>query len=281
MNATTATPKGILYIVATPIGNRLDITLRALETLKIVDYIASEDTRHSRPLLEHYAIKKPLISCHDHNENIQSKKIITDLLNGKNIALISDAGTPLISDPGYLLVKLARENEITITPIPGACALVTALSACGVSTETFTFYGFLSSKSQKRVNELNELSSIYHTLIFYESSHRIIHTISDIGKVFAQDTQIILAKELTKTFETFISGNYTNILNWLESDPKHTKGEFVIIIAPRSPQDKPGFAQTLEILLNELPLKQAVKITSLITKHKKNTIYEYAINKKP
>lgn len=279
MNATTAITKGTLYIVATPIGNRLDITLRALETLKNVDYIAAEDTRHSKPLLEHYGIKKTLIALHNFNEQEKSNKIISDLLNGKKIALISDAGTPLISDPGYPLVKKARENNIPVTPIPGASALIAALSAAGVPCEKFTFCGFLSNKTSKRQEELKKLAEITHTLVLYESGHRILKTLTDIEEIFGSELPITLIKELTKTYEKFLTANAREIINWLSADSSHLKGEFVLIIPPRT-ENTPKFDKILQTLLKDLPIKQAVKLTAEITNAKKNDIYQYALSLK-
>ena len=194
MTDRSATTAGILYIVATPIGNREDITLRAISTLQSVDFILAEDTRHSGQLLSHFNIKKPLISLHAHNEASKNDHII-DLLNkGQSCALISDAGTPLISDPGFLLVRAARNLNINVVPIPGASALITALSAAGVAADTFTFSGFLPAKHLNRVEKLKSLANIKHTLIFYESTHRIIESIEDIALVFGEECELLLAK---------------------------------------------------------------------------------------
>lgn len=285
MNLRTATTNPILYIVATPIGNRGDITLRAIEILKKVDFILAEDTRHSKPFLDFLGIKKPIISLHEHNEEFKKEEIIKRLCLRQSAALISDAGTPLISDPGYLLVNLARKNNIDVIPIPGASAVITALSAAGKPCDTFTFAGFLPNKKNARVTKLQELKKLKHTLVFYESSHRILKCITDVGEVFGNNFEIVLAKELTKTFENFISGDVTNLLNWLDEDPNHCKGEFVVIIPAKEDEAQTTnknieIEQTLTILLNELPLKQAVKITSLLTQHNKNEIYKIAIKLK-
>lgn len=280
MTEISATTTGILYIVATPIGNRDDITLRALQTLQLVDTILAEDTRHSIQLLTLLGIKKPLMSLHAHNEADKSEQIIAALLNGKSFALISDAGTPLINDPGYPLVKLAQTNGITVVPIPGACAVIAALSAAGVPCDTFSFFGFLPAKHAARCSKLETLTNITHTLVFYESTHRILDCIADIGSVFGEQCQLVLAKELTKTFERFIAGTCAEVNAWLLADRGHCKGEFVLIIPPREQlQDAhANTSQLLNILLAELPLKQAVKIASQITQENKNDVYKMALS---
>lgn len=281
MTNSLATGIGSLYIVATPIGNRDDITLRALSVLKSVDLILAEDTRHSIQLLTALGIKNNLSSLHAHNESDKSKNIIEQLLTGKSIALISDAGTPLISDPGYPLVKLAREHEIPVIPIPGPCALITALSAAGVPCDSFLFLGFLPAKQNARKNKLESLKTEAHTLIFYESTHRIIDCLDDVENTYGHDFELVLAKELTKTFERFISGTVLQIKNWLLAEPGHIKGEFVLIIPPRpSPSDSSDYKEILTVLLEELPLKQAVSIACKITKANKNELYEEALKLK-
>ena len=279
MTDTSARTPGILYIVATPIGNRDDITLRALSTLQSVDTILAEDTRHSIQLLTLLGIKKPLVSLHAHNEGHKSESIITDLLNGKSFALISDAGTPLISDPGYPLVQLAQSQGIAVVPIPGACALIAALSAAGVPCDTFSFYGFLPAKQSARRQKLASLKSVEHTLVFYESTHRILDCIDDIGFVFGESCALVLAKELTKTFERFISGDCEAVRSWLLSDKGHCKGEFVLIIPQRlaASDEHSNVIDVLTILLAELPLKQAVKLASQLTKEHKNDVYKLAL----
>jgi 16S rRNA (cytidine1402-2'-O)-methyltransferase len=281
MTNPLATGIGTLYIVATPIGNRDDITLRALAILKSVDLILAEDTRHSIQLLTALGIKNNLSSLHAHNESDKSENIIEKLLAGKSVALISDAGTPLISDPGYPLVTLARTHQIPVVPIPGACALITALSAAGAPCDSFIFLGFLPAKQAARQNKLISLIAEPHTLIFYESTHRIIDCLSDIGATYGQDCELILAKELTKTFERFISGTVVDVMNWLLSEAAHTKGEFVLIIPPRpSLAEKDSNEELLTILLKELPLKQAVTIACKLTKANKNELYETALKLK-
>ena len=281
MTNRQATTIGILYIVATPIGNREDITSRALDTLKSVDLILAEDTRHSMQLLNALGIKNKLQAFHAHNENDKTPAIIELLLGGKSIALISDAGTPLISDPGYPLVKQARMQDICVVPIPGACALITALSASGLPCDSFLFNGFLPAKSSARQSKLNALISDQHTLIFYESTHRILDCLDDIQAVYGETYELVLAKELTKTFERFISGTVTQIKQWLLAEDGHTKGEFVLMIPPRAQSDLENNHETLlKILLAELPLKQAVSIACKITNASKNELYELALTLK-
>lgn len=278
MTDTSARNAGTLYIVATPIGNREDISLRALNILQSVDMILAEDTRHSLPLLTLLGIKKPLMSLHAHNEEEKSPQIIAALLQGQSYALISDAGTPLISDPGFSLVHLARAQEINVVPIPGACAFVAALSAAGIACDSFTFIGFLPAKQSARRHKLESLQPIEHTLIFYESTHRIIESIDDIAHVFGEQCNIVLAKELTKTFERFVNGSCADVKSWLLSDNSHTKGEFVLMIAPRLRREEiVDHERVLSTLLKTLPLKQAVTITCELTKASKNQLYQLAL----
>ncbi|KTC84985.1 16S rRNA (cytidine(1402)-2'-O)-methyltransferase [Legionella brunensis] len=278
MVKSSATIHGTLYVVATPIGNRDDISLRALNTLKAVDTILAEDTRHSLQLLNTLGIQKPLHSLHAHNEAEKSQQIIDALKEGRSFALISDAGTPLISDPGFPLVRLAREEEIPVVPIPGPCALITALSAAGVPCDSFTFGGFLPAKQMARKNKLTALSHSEHTLIFYESTHRINECIDDIIAVYGAHYEFVLAKELTKAFERFLNGSGSTIRAWLQEDAAHSKGEFVLILPPK-PQETSHLQEeeVLTILLKELPLKQAVKLTALLTKGHKNELYKLAL----
>lgn len=278
MTNSLATGIGTLYIVATPIGNREDITFRALEVLKSVDFILAEDTRHSVQLLTSLGIKNNLASLHAHNENDKSKHIIEELLKGKSVALISDAGTPLISDPGFLLVKLAHQHHIPVIPIPGACALITALCAAGIPCDSFLFMGFLPAKKQARKIKLEALRTESHTLIFYESTHRILECLDDIGEVYGQTCEIVLAKELTKAFERFITGTLLEVKNWLLAESAHIKGEFVLLIPPQPASHEPDtYEKLLSVLLDELPLKQAVAIACKLSNGSKNELYERAL----
>jgi 16S rRNA (cytidine1402-2'-O)-methyltransferase len=281
MTHTPATEIGMLYIVATPIGNREDITHRALNILKSVDFILAEDTRHSLQLLTSLGIKNNLESLHAHNENDKSKAIIEKLLAGKSAALISDAGTPLISDPGYVLVKLARAQGIEVVPIPGACALITALCAAGVPCDSFLFSGFLPAKQNARQTKLQSLRSHQHTLIFYESTHRIIDCLQDIAEVYGAQCEMVLAKELTKSFERFVTGTVIEILSWLDAEAARTKGEFVLIISPL-PAQAPEHSneKLLKVLLAEVPVKQAVAIACKLGDTNKNELYDLALRLK-
>ncbi|MBA2652935.1 MAG: 16S rRNA (cytidine(1402)-2'-O)-methyltransferase [Tatlockia sp.] len=278
----SARTSGTLYIVATPIGNRDDISLRALETLKSVDSILAEDTRHSAQLLNLLGIHKPLLSLHAHNEAQKSEQIIAAIEQGKSFALISDAGTPLINDPGFPLVRLAREKQLSVVPIPGACALITALSAAGVACDSFTFVGFLPAKQAARRTKLALLRHSEHTIVFYESTHRLMDCIDDLIEIYDQDYEFVVAKELTKTFEEFINGKGQTIKAWFLEDNARTKGEFVFIL-PAKPEETLSNQKEMEILsllIKELPLKQAVKITSLLTNTNKNEIYKLALQLK-
>jgi 16S rRNA (cytidine1402-2'-O)-methyltransferase len=278
MTYSLATEIGRLYIVATPIGNREDITHRALNTLTFVDLILAEDTRHSAQLLTSLGIKNKLESLHAHNEHKKNQHLIDKLLAGKSIALISDAGTPLICDPGYMLVKLAREKNIPVIPVPGACALITALCAAGIPCDSFLFLGFLPAKQSARKAKLESLSTQPHTLIFYESKHRILECIEDLGQVYGEECELVLAKELTKTFECFIHGRLTEIKKWLLEEPGHKKGEFVLILPPCPKLPEPEDQEhLLKVLLGELPLKQAVSIACKLSPATKNELYELAL----
>ncbi|KTD66369.1 16S rRNA (cytidine(1402)-2'-O)-methyltransferase [Legionella spiritensis] len=271
-------PGGTLYVVATPIGNLDDISLRAMKTLKSVDVILAEDTRHSARLLQALGCDTPLLSHHAYNEAETTASIIDALLKGQSFALISDAGTPLISDPGFELVRKARQMAIPVIPVPGPCALTTALSAAGVPCDQFIFAGFLPAKQQARINKLRALYDNELTIIFYESTHRILDCMDDIDSVYGPDFQLVLAKELTKAFENFISGTAQQIKAWLLADKNHGKGEFVVILPPHSvPATMEHDSHLLTVLLQDLPLKQAVKLASALTKTHKNELYKLAL----
>ncbi len=279
MIPSSASKTGVLYIVATPIGHLDDISMRAIRTLQTVDTILSEDTRHSQQLLNHLGIKKPLVSFHAHNEGTKTASIVEALVNGQSFALISDAGTPLISDPGYPLVLAARQAHILVVPIPGPCALVTALSAAGVPCDTVSFFGFLPAKTKARQEKLTSLLLVNHTLVFYESTHRIHACLEDIGAVFGDACELVLAKELTKAFERFVQGPISTVKAWLAADAAHAKGEFVLIIPPREvTQSQYEGARVLGILLKELPLKQAVHLAATISQDSKNDLYQLALD---
>ncbi len=270
-----------LYIVATPIGNLDDITLRAIDTLKRVDLIAAEDTRHSGLLLQHLGIKARLYSLHDHNEQEKAHVLIEKLQAGISIALISDAGTPLINDPGYHLVKACRENGIKVVPIPGACAAIAALSVAGLPSDKFIYEGFLPAKSKARQDSLASLITEPRTMIFYESTHRLLETLKDMQTIFGANKQIVLAKELTKTWETIVSFPVNELIDWLNQDASRQKGEFVLIVAGYTESNKdidPKAINTLKLLQKELPLKKAAAITAEIYGLKKNQLYQIGLN---
>ncbi|MDF1645679.1 MAG: 16S rRNA (cytidine(1402)-2'-O)-methyltransferase [Legionellaceae bacterium] len=279
MTHSIARSNGTLYVVATPIGNRDDITQRAIHILKTVDLIAAEDTRHSKPFLEGLGIQTKLIAFHAHNESNATARLIDALKKGQNIALISDAGTPLIRDPGYPLVTEARRAGIGVVPIPGACALITALSAGGVPSDVFTFGGFLPATKAARLRALEVFkSNLSHTLVFYESTHRLLACLEDIKLTFGDKVELVLAKELTKTFEAFVEGCVDEIKAWLLEDVARQKGEFVLMILPRELQeDTTEDKRCLDILLTALPVKQAVKIAAELTGSSRNALYALAI----
>lgn len=272
-----------LYVVATPIGNLEDITFRAIEILKQVDLILAEDTRHSHRLLQHFDIHKPLISYHDHNEPEKEKTLLQELAHGKSLALISDAGTPLISDPGYRLVRLAQDLGFKVIPIPGPCALIAALSVSGLATDQFIFSGFLPAKSSARIKVLESLKSDSRTQIFYEAPHRIIETLEDMSEVLGEEREIVIARELTKTFETIYRSSIKDVIGWIKTE-KQERGEFVVLVAGFK---KEGLSEThfdstrvLKILLSELSLKQAVHLAAEITDQPKNVLYDMALKMK-
>ncbi|MDF1678472.1 MAG: 16S rRNA (cytidine(1402)-2'-O)-methyltransferase [Legionellaceae bacterium] len=278
MTQPIASSNGTLYVVATPIGHRDDITHRAIHILKTVDCIAAEDTRHSRPFLDALGVHTKLQAFHAHNEAEASKKLIDALAKGQDIALISDAGTPLIRDPGYPLILAAHKAGIRVVPIPGACALVTALSAAGVPSDVFTFGGFLPATQSARRRTLTDFKALSHTLVFYESTHRLLACLEDIAAVFGDDVKLVLAKELTKTFESFVRGTVVDIKAWLTEDAARKKGEFVVIIEPRVVADNTAEGmRVLSVLLKELPVKQAAKLASALTGCSRNALYALAI----
>lgn len=273
-----------MFIVATPIGNLQDITLRALDVLKTVDLIAAEDTRHTQKLLQHFAIQKPLISLHEYNETQKIKHFLTLLTEGKQIALVTDAGTPLISDPGFHLVAALQAAQIKIVPIPGACAAICALSVSGLPTDRFTFEGFLPAKRSAALTKLKLLTAEQRTIIFYEAPHRIEKTLELLIEVFGSERDACLARELTKVFETIRKDKLINLFNWLKKNEAQSKGEFVILLAGLTENIIDTAAVELElkrlltILLAEVPLRQAVDLAEKITGQKKNKIYRLALN---
>lgn len=272
---------GTLYVVATPIGNLQDISLRALEILKMVDIVAAEDTRHSAGLLSHFGIKAKLVALHEHNERRAGEKILDALGAGQSVALVSDAGTPGISDPGAILVAMAREAGLNIVPLPGACAAVTALSAAGFDQPHFLFYGFLPATAAHRRRVLEGLRTQEAVLVFYEAPHRVIESVQEMAEVLGAARQILIARELTKTFETLHRCDLGSATAWMQADPNRQRGEFVLLVdcAPPLPQSAidEDAQRVLRLLLEELPLKQAVKLATEITGAKKNALYELAL----
>lgn len=277
-------PSGILYVVATPIGNLQDISLRALDILKSVDAIAAEDTRHSSGLLNHFGISKKLIAVHEHNEHQSAEKLLLQLNAGENIALVTDAGTPGISDPGAVVVDLVRKAGIKVVPVPGASAVIAALSASGITQNGFLFHGFLPASGAARRRILENLKAQTVTLVFYEAPHRILECVADLSLVLGADRRITFARELTKTFETFYSCNLGEAVAWLEADTNQQRGEFVLLVEAAAQKEAEAIPEdavrVLKLLLAELPLKQAVKLATDITQLKKNDLYEFALQLK-
>ena len=282
MSETTINP-ATLYIVATPIGNLGDISQRAIDILTQVDVIACEDTRHTGKLLAAFSIKNRTLSLHDHNERQRQDQIATMLQEGKSIALVSDAGTPLISDPGFHLVRHCRSLGLTVSPIPGACAAIAALSVAGLPTDRFTFEGFLPSKSGARQATLSALINEPRTMVFYDAPRRAIDTVKDIVKTLGGERYIVIARELTKTFETIHSDSAENLLAWLEQDANQLKGEMVLIIEGYKAVENEISAEvinTLKLLLAEMKPKKACAIAAEIYGVKKNALYEVALGLK-
>src|SRR5450759_1201151 len=275
---------GALYVVATPIGNLRDITLRALDGLQAADIIAAEDTRHSRALLQHHAISSRMFALHEHNERTASGKIIAWLREGKAVALVSDAGTPAISDPGAVLVQRVREAGCPVVPIPGPSALIAALSGSGIAQTAFRFCGFLPGKGSERRTLLGSLARCAETMVFYEAPHRIVEAMRDIAAAFGEDRRVVLCRELTKRFETIHHCLSGEAVGWLEVDDNQQRGEFVVILegrpADESNTDDVKVREVLSILLEELPVKQAVALATRITGTKRNAVYAAALELK-
>ena len=283
---------GSLFVVATPIGNLDDIRARALKVLREAKLIAAEDTRHSLRLMQHFGITTPLAACHEHNERDEGSRFITRLLAGDDVALISDAGTPLISDagtplisdPGYHLVRQARAAGINVVPVPGACALIAALSAAGLPSDRFIFEGFLPAKAVGRRARLQALKEEPRTLIFYEAPHRILECLQDMELVFGGERLALLARELTKTFETLKGLPLEELRAFVEGDSNQQRGECVVLVAgwsaPES-EDAVGSEamRVLDLLLKEMPLKRAAALAAEITGVRKNVLYQAALDK--
>ncbi|MFW5825411.1 MAG: 16S rRNA (cytidine(1402)-2'-O)-methyltransferase [Marinobacter sp.] len=282
--STPAFAAGTLFIVATPIGNLDDLSRRAEQVLAQVDLVAAEDTRHSGRLLQHLGLNKPLWALHDHNERERSASLLDRIAQGQSVALVSDAGTPLISDPGYVLVRAARLRGIRVTPVPGACAMVAALSAAGLPTDRFLFAGFLPAKAAARGKALQALAGETSTLVFYESPRRVRELMRDIGQTLGEQREAVLARELTKTFETYYTGTVSAVQAALEKDPNAGKGEYVVMVAGADAAKAEGAPvdadRVLALLLPDLPLKKAVKVAAELTGRPRNELYQRALELK-
>lgn len=273
--------QGQLFVVATPIGNLADISQRALKTLANVDVILAEDTRHSKRLLNHYGVNTRLRSCHEYNETAQIEWVASALNSGQNLALISDAGTPLISDPGFVLVRALRERGFDVLTVPGPSSIIAALSIAGLPTNSFVYDGFLPAKNVARESALSAYLTEPRTVVLLESSHRIHACVLSIQNVLGSDRHIVIARELTKRFETVMSGSVDVVLNQIQADPDQTRGEFVVMIAGAAIEDKGDEITTnlmalLSVLIAELPVKQAAGLAAKIMGVRKNEAYTLA-----
>lgn len=283
--AVASVQPGSLYVVATPIGNLDDISARALRILREVALIAAEDTRHSARLLQHFGIQTPLAACHEHNERDQGGRFLARLQAGEDVALISDAGTPLISDPGYHLVRRARAAGFAVVPVPGACALIAALSAAGLPSDRFIFEGFLPAKAAGRRARLEQVREEPRTLIFYEAPHRILECLQDMREVFGDDRPALLARELTKTFETLQGLPLAELCEWVAADSNQQRGECVVLVAGwQAPEGEEAVSaealRVLDLLLSEMPLRRAAALAAEITGVRKNVLYQVALERK-
>lgn len=273
------TIESALYVVPTPLGNLQDMSLRAVEVLKAVPWVAAEDTRHSQPLLRHFGSGARLLPAHQHNEEQAAQGVIDKLAAGEAVALISDAGTPAVSDPGARIVARVREAGFKVVPLPGACAAVTALSASGLMAPHFLFYGFLPAKAGQRQKELEALAALPYTLVFYEAPHRVLESVEALAAAFGPERAIVFARELTKLFETIHACPLGDALEWLKADANRQRGEFVLLVegAPEDADDGAG-ERVLKLLLAEgLPVKQCAKLAAEITGASKNELYQKAL----
>ncbi|PTV45232.1 16S rRNA (cytidine(1402)-2'-O)-methyltransferase [Acinetobacter oleivorans] len=269
-----------LFVVATPIGHLDDMTFRAIDILKSVSIVAAEDTRQSAQLFKHYNISTQLTACHDHNESNKIEQLVQKLLAGDSVALISDAGTPLISDPGFKLVRAAQENGIKVVPVPGACAAIAALSAVGLPSDRFSFEGFLPSRASQRISQLEKLKNETQTLIFYEAPHRILESIKDMAQVFGEDRPVGFAREITKTFETIKKMILKDLVSFIENDHNQEKGEIVVIVggaAAKTDLEQEKLDELLKRLLQDLSVKAASQLAADLTGIKKKVAYQRAL----
>ena len=269
-----------LFVVATPIGHLDDMSYRAIDVLKSVSLIAAEDTRTSAQLMKHFNISTPLTACHEHNESNKIDILIQKLLNGEDMALISDAGTPLISDPGFKLVRAAQANGIRVIPVPGACAAIAALSAVGLPSDRFSFQGFLASKQSQRLQQLEKLKDETQTLIFYEAPHRILDSVKDMTAVFGADRPVGFAREITKTFETIKKMALGELVEFIAADHHQQKGEIVLVVGGASEEkdmEQEKLDQLLQRLLQDLSVKAASQLAADLTGIKKKIAYQRAL----
>lgn len=279
---TIMTDFATLYIVPTPIGNLDDMSARAISTLSDVNWIAAEDTRHSGRLLQHFSINTRTLSLHDHNEDKRTAMLCERLKSGESVALISDAGTPLISDPGFVFVRKCREEGIPVIALPGPCAAITALSASGLPTDKFIFEGFLPVKTQARDSVILSLSERPFTSVFYEAPRRILDTVKDIERLLP-GREMVIAKEISKTFETYVSGKPNDVIAYLESEPAHQKGEFVVMISPaqiNTSEISQEAMSLLTTLCEHMPLKKAAGVVAQHYGLKKNALYQAGLDAK-
>lgn len=275
-----AVESGALYVVATPIGNLEDISARALRVLREADFIAAEDTRHTGQLLRYFGIETPLLSLHEHNERARLERIVELLREGKTVALVSDAGTPLISDPGFPLVRELRRQGLPVVPVPGSSSLLAALSVAGLPTDRFAFEGFLPAKTASRRERLQALAREERTLAFFEASHRVAETLADMAAIFGGERPAVVARELTKRFEEIRDATLHELTVWLGADSKRQRGEFVILVhgAPAAIEaDTPETRRLLSALLAELPISRAVVVTAKLTGLRKKPLYDLAL----
>ncbi len=269
-----------LFVVATPIGHLDDMTFRAIDILKSVSIVAAEDTRQSAQLFKHYNISTQLTACHDHNESNKIEQLVQRLLAGDNVALISDAGTPLISDPGFKLVRAAQEHGIRVVPVPGACAAIAALSAVGLPSDRFSFEGFLPSKASQRISQLEKLKNETQTLIFYEAPHRILECVKNMAEVFGENRPVGFAREITKTFETIKKMTLKDLVSFIENDHNQEKGEIVLVVggAPEKIDlEQEKLDELLKRLLQDLSVKAASQLAADLTGVKKKVAYQRAL----
>ncbi|AMX18639.1 16S rRNA (cytidine(1402)-2'-O)-methyltransferase [Acinetobacter pittii] len=269
-----------LFVVATPIGHLDDMTFRAIDILKSVSIVAAEDTRQSAQLFKHYNISTQLTACHDHNESNKIEQLVQKLLAGDNVALISDAGTPLISDPGFKLVRAAQEHGIRVVPVPGACAAIAALSAVGLPSDRFSFEGFLPSKASQRISQLEKLKNETQTLIFYEAPHRILECVKNMAEVFGENRPVGFAREITKTFETIKKMTLKDLVSFIENDHNQEKGEIVLVVggAPeKTDLEQEKLDELLKRLLQDLSVKAASQLAADLTGVKKKVAYQRAL----